>query len=639
MPFTRYTSLDFDDIKTSIKDYIRSNSNFTDYDFEGSNLSIIIDMLAYNTYITAFNTNMVANEAFLDSAVLRENVVSLARTIGYVPRSKVAAQSQISFSVQVSEITPSISLESGIVCVGNQNDSRYIFSIPTDISTSVIDGVATFNNITVYQGNLINQRFDFDASLEQKFILDNEGIDTSTLNVYVRNPNGTGLGIKYLMVDNIIKIDKNSEIYLIQEVTDERYELLFGDGFFGKKLDDGSVITASYIQTDGDLGNDVANFVYQGTIRNSNGTIITPSEEIVITTNQTSRNGSDIESVSSIKYFAPRLFSSQYRAVTNRDYESIISNQIYPNVEYISVVGGEELDPPEFGTVVISIKPKNGITVSEFDKEQILLKLKNYSMAGINARIEDVRFIYVEIDSSIYYNDNAINSAESVRNDIIKNLETYSSSLNNSATNRFKYSKLISLIDNTSRGITSNITKVLIRRNLFAVTNQFSQYELCFGNRFYANRDGYNIKSTGFTVRVPSSSGTSESETVYFTDIPGEDLTTGVISIVKPAKNVNDPPVVVVPSAGTVDYIKGEIIINSIYFISTVKPNNIIEIQAVPESNDVLALKDLYLLFDVSKSKINMVKDVIASGDDVSGIQFSRDSFRSSYSNGNLQRF
>jgi len=640
MPFTKFSNLDFDQIKTSIKDYLRANTNFTDFDFEGSNFSILIDTLAYNTYINAFNANMIVNESFLDSAVVRENVISIARTIGYVPRSRVASQARISFTLEIADNTPSISLEPGLVCVSFVENSRYIFSIPNAITVPVIDGIATFNNITVYQGNLLTETFTVDGSLDQRFILDNEGIDISTLNVFVKNISSSGVGEKYKLVDNIINVDKNSKIYLIQEVLDERYELLFGDDIFGKKLENQSVITASYIQTDGKLGNDTRNFVYQGTIRNIFGNVVNPRNRVSISTELSSRNGEDIESIESIKYYAPRLYSSQYRAVTPNDYSAIISSEIYPNTESISVIGGEELDPPRFGTVLISIKPKNGVIVPEFEKENILSQLKKYSMAGINAEIVDLKILYVEIDSSVYYNQNLISSQEEIESSIISSLNSYSKSLDlNNFGGRFKYSKLLSIIDNTDRSITSNITKIIIRRNISAVLNQFSQYELCYGNRFNVVKGRYNIKSTGFTIRYEESPGNIvESQLSYFIDTPNDDMKKGIISIVTPKSITGDEDRVLIKNAGTVDYVKGEIIINTIFFISTEIGSNTIEIQAYPESNDVIALKDLYMVFDVSKSKINMVKDLIASGDDNSGVQFSNNSFRSSYSNGNLER-
>lgn len=640
MPFTKFSNLDFDQIKTSIKDYLRANSNFTDFDFEGSNFSILIDTLAYNTYITAFNANMIANESFLDSATIRDNVVSLARTIGYVPRSRLSATANVSFSIFTTNITPTLTLQSGLVCVSNIESTSYIFSIPENISTTVVDGIASFNNVILYQGSLLTREFTVNGSLDQRFILDNEGIDTSTISVYVKGSSDSGIGKKYSLVDNIININKNSEIYLLQEIPDERYELLFGDGLFGKKLENESIITVSYIQTNGKFGNGVSNFSYQGTVRNAFGNLIKPTNRVSIATNSPASNGDEIESINSIKYFAPRLYSSQYRAVTSRDYEAIISNQIYPNTESISVIGGEELDPPEFGTVVISIKPKNGVSVSQFDKEKILLGLKKYSMAGINARIVDLKILYIEIDSSIYYNNNQVSSIEGLKTSVINSLNTYSNSIElNKFGGRFKYSKILSIIDNTDRSITSNITKVKIRRNLQSLINQFSQYELCYGNRFHVNVSGYNIKSTGFNVRISQpGNDTSEVENCYFTDKPNSDLKSGVISVVKSSIIAGEPPLVIIPSAGTVDYEKGEIIINTIYFTSTEKVDNTIEIQAYPESNDVLGLKDLYLVFDMSKSSINMVRDVISSGDDISGVVFSKDSFRSSYSNGSLER-
>ena len=255
MPFTKFSNLDFDQIKTSIKDYLRANSNFTDFDFEGSNFSVLIDTLAYNTYINAFNANMIVNESFLDSATLRENVVSLARNIGYVPRSRTASKAQISFDVQTTSTSGTITLKPGLVCVGDINDETYTFSISENITTTIQNGSASFSNIDVSQGTYLTKQFVVDGSLDQKFLLDNSFVDTSTIVVYVKGLSDTGLGRQFKLVDNIINIDSTSEIYLIQEVQDEKYELLFGDGYFGKKLENGSVITVNYIVTDGVEGN------------------------------------------------------------------------------------------------------------------------------------------------------------------------------------------------------------------------------------------------------------------------------------------------------------------------------------------------------------------------------------------------
>ena len=625
MPFTKFTNLDFDQIRSSIKDYLRANSNFTDFDFEGSNFSILIDTLAYNTYITAFNSNMIVNESFLDSATLRENVVSLARNIGYVPRSRSAAKATVSFSVQTSSSSPTLTLKAGLVCVGAVDNTSYIFSIPEDITTTINSGVATFSNITVYQGTYLKKQFLVDGSLDQRFILNNSFIDSSTIVVKVKGASDSGEGREYSVVDNILNLNKNSEIYLLQEVQDEKYELLFGDGYFGKKLEDSAVITASYIVTDGAEGNGPSVFSFSGRFADSLGNVVIATNTVSVTTVNAAANGSDIESVDSIKHFAPRIYSSQYRAVTARDYEAIIQT-IYPNTESISVVGGEELDPPQYGNVIISIKPKNGDFVSDFDKQTILTKLKNYSLSGINQQITDLKVLYVEVNSAVYYNAAQVSNVNALKSKVSSTLTTYATSNINQFGGRFKYSKICQTIDNTDNAITSNITRVIIRRNLKALINVPAQYELCYGNKFHMNKDGFNIKSTGFTLA-------GRVGTFYFTDVPGSGGK-GTISIVKDVNEVGKYEVVV-KSAGTVDYTKGEIILNTLNITSTSVANNIIEIQAFPESNDVIGLKDLYLSFSVADSTINMVKDTITSGEQISGVGYK---VTSSYLNGELKR-
>ena len=647
MPFTQFTSLDFEQIKAQIKDFLRSNSNFSDFDFEGSNFSVLIDTLAYNTYINAFNANLVVNESFLDSATVRENVVSLARNIGYVPRSKTAATATIRLSdVNVGATNDSttkfLKLSAGLVCVGNSENTTYRFSIPDVVtSTRVIDiggtSFAQFDDpITVHEGTFLRRTYRVDTSAKQRYIIDSPNIDSSTLRVYVSGPADTGLGRNYRMIDNILNIDKNSEIFLAQEVQDEKYEILFGDGYFGRKLENNSIITATFIVTDGQTGNGASNFSFQGSFTKSDNTLFTPSDTINVTTIQNASNGSEVEDVSSIKYFAPRLYSAQYRAVTPRDYEAIIQN-IFPRTESVAVIGGEELDPPQFGKVQISIKPKNGTFVSDFDKSQIKNKLKNYAIAGINSEIVDLKVLYVEINSNIYYNPSQFPSDITLRSRILSALNSYANNVEiNKFGGRFKYSKVGTLIDRVDNAITSNITKVIVRRDLKALLNQFAQYELCFGNRFNINPAGYNIKSTGFTIE-------GFTDTAYITDVPNKNISgdldgsnMGTLSVV--SKNNKNEQRVIVKDAGVVDYKKGEVILNTINITSTQRQNNIIEVQAFPESNDVVGLKDLYLNFNVSSSTINTVKDVIASGEDVSGVVFTRDYYTSSYSNGDLER-
>ena len=638
MPFTKFTNLDFDQIREQIKDYLRANSNFTDFDFEGSNFSVLIDTLAYNTYISAFNSNLVVNESFLDSATLRENVVSLARNIGYVPRSKTAARASIKFQVATTTSSPTLTLQPGVVCIGTEDNTDFVFSVSESITTTVNNGLAQFGTteepIRVLEGTFLTSRFIVDGSLTQRFILDNANIDTSSIVVYVRGAADPGLGKQYRIIDNIVGVTSKSETYLIQEVQDEKYEILFGDGTFGKKLEDGAQITVQYIITSGKSGNGPSVFTFAGSFADKDQatsslptSIVVPSSTPTIDVIQAASNGGDIEPLDSIKYFAPRLYSAQYRAVTARDYESIIQT-VYPNTESVSVVGGEELDPPQFGTVFITIKPKNGEFVSDFDKTQILRKLKSYSLTGINQKIVDLQILYVEVESFIYYDSTAVTSVNGLRTKISDALTIYSRSGDvNRFGGRFKYSKVLNVIDNIDKAISSNITRIKIRRNLNALINQFAQYELCFGNQFNVKPGGLNIKSTGFKIQ-------GNTNTVYITDTPNPDMQTGVISIVR-KDTQSGTNVVVVKSAGTVDYIHGEVNLTTINITETEKGNNIVEVQAFPESNDVIGLQDLYLDFNIPSSTINMVKDTITSGEQISGVGYK---VTSSYSNGELNR-
>ena len=638
MPVTKFTNLDFDQIKAQIRSYLRANSNFTDFDFEGSNMSVLIDVLAYNTYISAFNSNMVVNESFLDSATLRENVVSLARNIGYVPRSRKSAEAIINFDFKFNGNSNTVKLRKGLVCVGAKNNTSYTFSIPEDITvSSPIDTgssilvnpprTAEFRNVTIYQGTLLKKFFTVNASLDQKFLLDNSFIDTASIRVFVRK-SGSSSGLEYSKVDNIINLDAKSNIYLIQEIKDEKYELIFGDGLFGKKLDNGDVIEVSYIITDGKDGNDGKFFSFSGDAVDDADSPLASSITPTISTIQTAKGGGEIEDIDSIKYIAPRVYSSQYRAVTARDYEGIIQS-VFPDAESVSVIGGEELDPPEFGTVVLSVKPRNSTYLSDFTKVQILDRLKSYSIAGINQRIVDLKILYIELDTSVYFNSNIYSDIDGLRTQVSNSLTNYGKSTNlNAFGGRFKYSDALKVIDGTNNAITSNITRLIIRRNLKPVFNASTQYELCFGNAFHVNPKGKNIKSTGFTI-------SGNLNTLYFTDLPHSDGKTGDIAVVQLTEMSDEAPPVVLPSAGTVDYVKGEIMINTINITGTSRASGVIEIQAYPESNDIIGLKDIYLQLDISNTKINIVRDTISSGKQISGIGYK---VTSSYSNGTITR-
>lgn len=635
MSLVNFTNLDFNQIKTSIREYLRSNSNFTDYDFEGSNLSVLIDTLAYNTYISSYNANMISNEVFIDGATLRENVVSLARNIGYIPRSRTASRANISFFVDTTalSINPlTLTLKKGTVTTtsssfGNQSFS---FIIPEDITVPVVEGIAFFDSIDIYEGTFLTANFTVDSNdPNQKFILENPNIDTSLISVKVRGTENSSVSRKFTLSNSLFDVTKDSKIFFIQEIEDQRYELIFGDNIFGQKLENMNYIDISYITTNGIYGNGVSSFNFNGRLVDNESRVVSSGISL-ITTNTSSQSGKEIESIDSIKKYAPQIYSAQNRAVTASDYETIIP-KIYPESESISVFGGEDLSPPKYGKVFISIKPFNGPYVPEPVKQNIQSKLRKYSVAGIIPEFLDLKYIYIEINSTVYYNTNSTTSPDYIKSIVSSNINQYADSTElNKFGARFKYSKFLKIIDDSHVSITSNITKVTMRRDLMPILNKFADYEICYGNAFHIkNTNGYNIKSSGFVIR-------GISDVVYLSDLPNSDGKTGSIFFFKLESNTE--PLVVRRNVGTINYEKGEIKLNPVYIISSskyIEGNATIQISAIPKSNDVIGLQDLYLQLDNSNSNITMLSDVISSGADTSGSSYL---VTSSYTNGELVR-
>ena len=642
MALVNFANLDFDQIKQSITDYLRSNSNFTDYDFEGSNLSTIIDALAYNTYITSYNANMVSNEVFIDSATLRENVVSLARNIGYTPRSSKSSRANITFIVNTANYSvkpQTITLNKGIVAVSNSfGNENYTFSIMEDITVPVVDNIATFSNIDVYEGAYVTSEFSYNTyDPNQRYVLDNPNIDISTINVTWKPSEFSSVKRKFRRSDSLFEVDNQSPVYWVQEIEDERYELIFGDGVFGIALQEPNFLEVKYLVNNGSNSNGVSDLTFNGKLTTSRDNISINAGISRITVNTPSYAGADIESVESIKKYATQTYASQNRAVTSTDYEYIIP-KIYPEAESVSVFGGEELNPPQFGKVFASIKPINGAYLSNLVKDNIKREIKKYSVGGIDLEITDLKYLYIEALVNVYYNSNNANSGDQIRSIVSSNIEQYASSTEiNKFGARFKYSKFLNIVDNSNSAITSNITTIQMRRDLRASLNAFAEYEICFGNRFHIvnhghgthnGKIGYNIKSSGFQV-----SGVAG--TVYLSDAANQSLEMGTINLIR--LNSASEAVVVRRNIGSIDYIKGEIKLNPINIISTSinRQFPLIEISAVPYSNDIIGLQDLYIQLDTNNVTINSINDRISSGYDVSGSDYI---VSSSFANGSLVR-
>ena len=615
MSFNQFTNLDFNSLRTQIKDYLRSSSKFSDFDFEGSNFSVLIDTLAYNSYITSYNTNMAVNETFLDSATVRENITSLARNIGYVPRSARSAIATVNLSVNFgTQEAVYATIKAGIFAIGSVANGSYVFSIPEDITVptnTVVNAaqdtkVANFDNISIYEGNYITKKFIVDSSqANQTFILDNNNIDTTTIRVEVTS---SGITETYEEYRNIFEVNARSRLFLVQEIADEKYQIIFGDNILGKKPPSGSEISVSYIVNNGIDGNGANNFTFSGSISSNIGAVTGGISNV--TTVQASENGDEIETIDSVKYLAPRVYASQYRAVTANDYSSLIPS-LYANIDSVTAYGGEELDPPQYGRVYITIKPKNGDVISEALKDSIKSNLKKYTVAGIKQELLDLKYLYVEYESTVAYNSSFIPDKLNLQTRITSAIQSYAKSSDiNSFGGRLKYSKLQSVIDSVDYGITSNITNIKIRRNLVPLYNELATYEICYSNQFHADLEGFNVKSTGFKINGVSGD-------VYMTDFPYSDQKTGVIKFF--TLSDLDEVVYINQNAGTIDYIKGEIVIFPTNIAST-SMNGKIEIQVIPESNDIIAKQNLYIVLDVSaNSKLNLIEDVVSSGSNRSG--------------------
>ena len=636
MALVNFTNLDFDQIKTSLEDYLRENSDFSDYDFEGSNLSNIIDVLAYNTYISSYNANMISNEVFIDSATLRENVVALARNIGYTPRSRTSAKAIISFFVDTTGFTTkpvTITLKKGIVTTSASvfGSESYSFCIPSDVTVPVVDGIATFSNVTIYEGTFLTSNFTVSSETPappSRYTLTNSYIDTSTLEVTVRDTQSSTSTKKYVFSDTLIEVTDTSRVYFLQEVEDQRYELIFGDGVFGEKLKSLNYIEVSYITTSGEAANGVSSFNFNGRIVDNNNNLISTGISILSTVSE-SVGGKEIESIDSIKRFAPKIYSTFNRAVTAGDYEALIP-KIYPETQSVSVFGGEELSPPQYGKVFVTIKPYYGPYVPDSIKTNLNTMLRKYSVAGIVTEILDLKYLYIEAHSNVYYNPSLAPDSSSVKTVVLNNITKYAeSSEMNKYGARFKYSRFQTIIDNSNDSITSNITKIEMRRDMKPALNQNAEYELCFGNSFYIkNNDGYNIRSSGFTIF-------GMADTVYLSDIPTNDRVGNLFLFKLDGRN---SPTVVTTNVGTIDYERAEILLKPINIVGTSKKVQdipIIEISACPKSNDIVGLQDLYLQLDVNNSTVDMVTDSITSGENTAGTLYTA---TSSYVSGDIAR-
>ena len=594
MPYTQLNNLDFADIKTALKEYMRAQTDFTDYDFEGSAISQILDVLAYNTYYTAFNTNMVVNELFLDSATLRDNVVSLAKQLGYTPKSVTAPEASVSMALTFSGTAPAeVAIKGGSGFVTNYDGSLYRYVLKEDMKVSVANSVATFTDIPIYEGSQIVTNVVINTSLkEQRFIIDNSGVDMNTLNIRVFQASNSSIFKDYKKANNILDISANDEVFFVSEIEDEKYEIFFGDGVLGKKLENGNVVRMSYIVTNGSSTNGASTFTFNGLMEDENGTTVTlPFSISSISTTSVASGGADIETIDKIKYNAPKFYGSQNRAVTGNDYKAIVRN-LYPATSDVIVFGGEDQVPPAYGKVFLSVKPTEAASLSSFTKNELTTELKKYTVASIRPEFIDPSILYLELTSNIYYTGTKTQSlpteiATKASTAIVEYLKT---SQTEKFNGKFRYSKFIGVIDNSDLSINSNDTTVMMRKDFIAQINASSYYEICYQNAFYVDCNNPVVSSTGFTVfEFPT-------YTSYLEDRNGK-------IVLYRLDPVSGDKILLDDSVGTIDYAKGEIEMTNFTILKGTFSDNRIELRVKPANKDIEVKREMYLDVDVSKSK------------------------------------
>ena len=598
MSYVQVANLDFTEIKSSLKEYLRSNSDFTDYDFEGSTLSTILDVLAYNTYYTAFNTNMAVNELFIDSATLRDNVVSIARQLGYRPRSSTAATAYVSFEITYSNPTSDteVILKEGTGFVASFNNKIFQFVTPSNVSAPVVNNVALFDQVLVREGTLLTDNFTVNTSNKtQRFVLDNRNIDASTIKVEV-SVDGSTISEPYLLADNILDITGDSKVFFLNEIDDQRYEIIFGDGVIGEKLEDQSTISVRYVTTNGPEANGIRTFVFSGVLENDLG--ISPSAfDSRILSTIVAVGGETAESIQEVKFSAPKTFGTQNRAVIASDYAAIVRN-IYPAVGDIIVFGGEEQVPPEYGKVFISVKPRDSAYLTSLTKQSIISELKKYTVASVEPVLIDPSILYVELMSKIFYDGSKTD--ETPAQIQAKVTSTFQSYIERSETEKFngkfRHSKAVSVIDDSSKAITSNLTSVMMRKDFYPQLNSTSYYEICFQNQFDKDCDDPVLTSTGFRVtEYPNFD-------VYLEDNDGK-------IVLYRLDALTGEKVVLDKEVGIIDYVKGETIMNSLTIIKGSFFDNRISVRVKPASNDIKASREVYLDVDVANSSFIAYKE------------------------------
>ena len=597
---------DFDIVKSNLKSFLQDQPEFSDYNFEGSGFAVLLDTLAYNTHYLGFNANMLANELFLDSADIRKNIVSLAKMLGYTPTSAKSPVANVDILLNNAS-GATVTMAKGTAFTTKVNDLNYQFVTNEDITMTPQDGVYKFSNVNVYEGTLATYRYTVDSTdVDQKFTIPNNNADTSTLKVIIQNSISDTTQTVYTLASGLKGLTDTSKAYFLQETDLGKFEVYFGDGVIGNKLSDGNIVILEYVVSNKEEANGASSFALSGSIGGfTNATI---------TTNSVAQGGSEPETKESIRFNAPLQYTSQDRAVTTTDYETLVKS-IYPNVQSISAWGGEDDETPVYGVVKIAIKAKSGSTLTNTTKNSIITSLKPYNVASVRPEIVDPEVTSLVLVVNAKFNKQATaKTADTLKSDITTALTNYTTNTLSSFDGIFRYSKVTGLIDDVDSSILSNITTVKMRKPFTPTLSSSTKYNVYFRNAIYNPHSGHQsvITSTGFKVA-------GNNNEMFFDDDGAGNLR--VYYLVSGIKTYHNS------TQGTIDYATGQITINSLNVasISNIRgsASSVIEITAVPSSNDIVPVRDQILEIDVSNSIVNVSEDTFVGGSSEAGVGYS----------------
>jgi hypothetical protein len=610
------SDFDFDDIKTNLKTFLRSQSEFQDYDFEGSGFAILLDILAYNTHYLGFNANMLANEMYLDSADIRKNIISLAKMLGYTPSSVRSPTASIDILVGDGSGS-SITMTKGTAFTTTIDGTTYQFINNADVVTTPVNGVYRFSNVTIYEGTLVTFRYTADTTdTDQRFIIPSSLVDTSTLVVKVQNSSTDTTTNTYTLATGLATVQSTSKVYFLQEVEDGKFEVYFGDNVIGSSLSNGNIVILEYIVTNVEAANGASTFTASTTIGGFSN--------LTITTNSNAQGGTPAETKESVRFNAPLQYSAQNRAVTTSDYESLVQS-LYPNALSISAWGGEDDETPVYGTVKIAIKAASGSTLTNATKQSIVTQLKKYNVASVTPVIVDPETTSILLTSTVKYDEKlTTKTATTLKSDIVSILTNYNTATLQKFDGVFRYSKVTSLIDNTDTSIVSNITTIKVRKNFTPILNTSSRYDIYFRNSLYNPVSGYNsvnggiLESTGFKI-------SGDSTNIFYLDDDGAGNIRRYRLIGSVRTYVNN-------TQGTINYTTGQIILTSLN-ISSIEnirgsASTVIELTVTPKSNDIVPVRDQILEIDTANSLITVEADTFVGGSSDAGIGYTTASSR-----------